>query len=72
MESLIHELRSRYADRYVILDSTPLLSTTEPEVLAKLVDGIVVVVEGRRDPKGDSETGYCPPGKGENSRVCAQ
>ena len=44
MEALVHELRSRYHDRYVIFDSTPLLATSESEVLAKLVDGIVIVV----------------------------
>jgi len=44
MEALVHELRSRYHDRYVIFDSTPLLATSESEVLAKLVDSIVIVV----------------------------
>ena len=44
MEALVHELRSRYHDRYVLFDSTPLLATSESEVLAKLVDGIVIVV----------------------------
>jgi exopolysaccharide/PEP-CTERM locus tyrosine autokinase len=51
MEALIHELKSRYPDRYVIFDSTPLLATTEPEVLAKLVDGIVVVVRAGATPR---------------------
>jgi exopolysaccharide/PEP-CTERM locus tyrosine autokinase len=44
MESLIHELKSRFGDRYVIFDSTPLLATAESEVLAKLVDEILIVV----------------------------
>jgi len=44
MEALVHELKSRYRDRYVVFDSTPLLATSESEVLAKLVDDIVVVV----------------------------
>jgi protein-tyrosine kinase len=44
MEALVHELKSRYGDRYVVFDSTPLLATSESEVLAKLVDGIVIVV----------------------------
>jgi protein-tyrosine kinase len=44
MESLVQELKSRYSDRYIIFDSTPLLATTEPEVLGKLVDGIIIVV----------------------------
>lgn len=45
MEALMNELKSRYSDRYVIFDSTPLLATTEPEVLSKLVDGIIIVVQ---------------------------
>ena len=51
MGALIQELKSRYDDRYVILDSTPLLSTSEPEVLAKWVDGIVIVVRACITPR---------------------
>jgi exopolysaccharide/PEP-CTERM locus tyrosine autokinase len=51
MEALIHELRSRSADRYIIFDSTPLLATAEPEVLAKFVDGIIVVVRAGVTPR---------------------
>ena len=51
MGALIQELKSRYEDRYVILDSTPLLSTSEPEVLAKWVDGIVIVVRACVTPR---------------------
>jgi len=45
MEALIHELKTRYSDRYIILDATPLLATAEPDVLAKWVDAIIIVVE---------------------------
>ena len=51
MGALIQELKSRYDDRYVILDSTPLLATAEPEVLAKWVDGIVIVVRACITPR---------------------
>ena len=51
MEALIYELKHRYNDRYLILDSTPLLATTEPEVLAKLVDGIIIVVRAGITPR---------------------
>jgi len=51
MEALVHELKSRYKDRYIILDTTPLLATTEPEVLAKLVDGIIIVVMAGVTPR---------------------
>jgi Mrp family chromosome partitioning ATPase len=51
MEALIQELRSRYPDRYVVFDSTPLLATAEPEVLAKFMDGIIVVVRAGVTPR---------------------
>ncbi len=51
MEFLINELKSRYADRYIILDSTPLLATSEPEVLARLVDGILIVIRANVTPR---------------------
>jgi protein-tyrosine kinase len=51
MEALVNELKSRYADRYIILDATPLLATTEPEVMARLVDGILIVVRAGVTPR---------------------
>ena len=51
MESLVDELRNRYSDRYIIIDSSPLLATTEPSVLTKLVDGIIVVVRAGSTPR---------------------
>ncbi len=51
MEALIDELKTRYSDRYIIFDSTPLLATTEPEVLAKLVDGIIIVIRAGVTPR---------------------
>jgi protein-tyrosine kinase len=51
MEALIHELKSRYPDRYIVFDSTPLLTTAEPEVLAKFVDGIIMVVRAGATPR---------------------
>ncbi len=51
MEALVNELRSRYNDRYIIFDSSPLLATTEPSVLTKLVDGIILVVRAGTTPR---------------------
>jgi receptor protein-tyrosine kinase len=45
MLRLAAELSSRYADRIIIIDSPPLLVTTEASVLASLVGQIVMVVE---------------------------
>jgi Mrp family chromosome partitioning ATPase len=48
MELLVHELKHRYNDRYIIFDSTPLLVTADPLMLGMHMDGVVFVVqEGR-------------------------
>lgn len=45
MLSLIDEISQRYNDRAVILDSPPLLITSEAKVLADIVGQVVLVVE---------------------------
>ena len=52
MEQLIQELGSRYDDRVVFFDSPPLQAASETAILAKYVDGVVLVVRwgaGRRE-----------------------
>ena len=51
MENLVNELKSRYKDRYIIFDSSPLLVTTEPSVVTKMVDGIILVVRAGVTPR---------------------
>ncbi len=51
MEALVQELKSRYEDRYIILDSSPVLATTEPNVLDKMVDGILLVIRAGVTPR---------------------
>jgi len=51
MEALVRELKLKHEERYIIFDATPLLATTEPEVLAKWVDGIVLVVRAGVTPR---------------------
>ncbi|MBU0543790.1 MAG: CpsD/CapB family tyrosine-protein kinase [Proteobacteria bacterium] len=51
METLVDELKSRYNDRYIILDSSPVLATTEPSVLDRMVDGIIFVVRAGETPR---------------------
>lgn len=51
MKALLNELKSQSETEFVILDSTPLLATTEPEVLAALVDGIILVVRAGVTPR---------------------
>ncbi len=44
MSALIMELRARYSDRYIILDTPPVEAFDDPSVLARMVEGIVFVV----------------------------
>ena len=45
MDKLLGELASRYSDRIVIFDTTPLLLTSESRVLASRMGQVVVIVE---------------------------
>jgi capsular exopolysaccharide synthesis family protein len=52
MRDLIEELLERYRDSYIVIDSTPLASTSEASVLSLMVDGIIAVImadQTRRD-----------------------
>ncbi|MCF8034414.1 MAG: hypothetical protein K9K66_13695 [Desulfarculaceae bacterium] len=46
MLGMIRELRSRYKDRYILLDTPPVQAFDDPAVLARMVEGIVVLVLG--------------------------
>lgn len=48
MNKLLSELASRYSDRIVIFDATPLLLTSESKVLASNMGQVVVVVEAEK------------------------
>lgn len=50
MRLLIDEMRSRYHDRYVILDATPAIYTPEITSLSPEVDGILLVVRAGKTP----------------------
>lgn len=45
MMDLIQEVKARYDDRYIIFDSTPVHQTPDPAILAKHIDGIILVVK---------------------------
>jgi len=51
MEALLGELKSRYSDRFIIIDSPPLLVTSEANVIAKNVDGVIFVVRSGKVPR---------------------
>ena len=48
MQALITEVSGRYPDRFIFFDSPPLQAASETSVLAKQVDGIVLVVRWGR------------------------
>lgn len=50
MDDLLEELASKYADRVIIFDTPPLLSTTESRVLASHMGQVVMVVESGKTP----------------------
>jgi protein-tyrosine kinase len=51
MKEFLEEVRGRYQDRYIVIDSTPSQVTAEVSVLSQYVDGIVLVVMSRKSPK---------------------
>lgn len=54
MESLIIEMKNRYSgDRIIIFDSPSVLICTDPLVLSRFIDGILLVVEAEKTSKSD-------------------
>jgi len=54
METLVNEIKCRYPkDRIVIFDSSSLLTSADPLVLARFVDGILLVVEEEKTTTED-------------------
>ncbi len=51
MKALLQEVRDRYADRFVIIDSPPLELTPETSVLANEVDALILVVRHGKTPR---------------------
>lgn len=51
MQHLISEVRNRYPDRFVILDTSPLELTSETSVLINQVDGALMVVQYGKTPR---------------------
>ena len=45
MQELMAEIKHRYKDRYVIIDTPPLLPFAETRSLARIVDGVVFVIQ---------------------------
>jgi capsular exopolysaccharide synthesis family protein len=50
MRNLVRALKSHYAHGYLIIDSPPIMLTTEPIILSEMVDGIILVVRAAKTP----------------------
>lgn len=55
MARIIRELGRRYADRVVILDAPPCLSSSDPSTMAPIVGQIVMIVEAGRTQREEVE-----------------
>lgn len=53
MRSLILEMKHRYADRFIIIDTPPVLPFAETRTLSGIVDGVIVVVKSGLSPLED-------------------
>ncbi len=51
MSDLIREVRERYSDRYIVIDTPPPSLTAESAALARQVDNIIVVINSDSTPK---------------------
>ncbi len=43
MNDLLHEMKHRYPDRFIIIDTSPILPFAETRALSRLVDGVILV-----------------------------
>ena len=51
MKALISEVAGRYEDRYIIIDSPPPSMAAETSALARLVEGVIIVVKNGKTPQ---------------------
>jgi capsular exopolysaccharide synthesis family protein len=51
MKNLLHEIRSRFPGYQIIIDTPPVLSTPDPLVLAKQMEGIIMVIRAGKTPR---------------------
>ncbi len=53
MAEVMHELATRYSDRLIVMDSPPLLVTSQAQAVARQAGQIVIVVESGRTTNGE-------------------
>jgi len=63
MKNFLEEVKGRYEDRYIIIDSPPSQFASEANVLAKRVDGIIFVIMSGKSPRKEILRGIESVGK---------
>jgi protein-tyrosine kinase len=53
MESLVREMKARYAERFLIFDSPSLLTFADPLAFSRFIDGVLFVVEAEKSTRRD-------------------
>ena len=48
MEALVKQLKGRYSDRFIIFDSSPVLTCADPIVFSNFIDRVILVVEAEK------------------------
>ena len=51
MGELLKSLKESEGSTYIIIDSPPIISTTEPILLSRMVDGVILVVKANQTPR---------------------
>jgi protein-tyrosine kinase len=51
MKRLMDKVRSEFPGHKIIIDSPPILSTPDPIVIARLVDGVLLVIRAEKTPR---------------------
>jgi len=51
MKELVHEMKHRYSDRYIIFDTSPVLVSADAISMSNHVDGILFVIQAARTPE---------------------
>lgn len=57
MKDFLEEVKGRYEDRFIIIDSPPSQFASEANVLAKRVDGIIFVIMSGKSPRKQIQRG---------------
>jgi Mrp family chromosome partitioning ATPase len=51
MKQVLDEIRAEFPEHMVIVDSPPVLSTPDPLVLARQLDGVLMVIRAGKTPR---------------------